>query len=269
MKIEQLKITNPSEIIHNAWIIDLEKERAAEGYYFFPDNQAEILIALKGNLSRRIVGHRRQHPLMQGESILAKTRSRGMVLQADEDITVLLVKLHPQYLNSFSKSPNYRFRDEVQKFIIPGRYMPDWKTAIFYKDKEALIDIIGTYVDELSDSNKNLADKLIQETIDLIRKQKGEIKIKDLNEMLGICKSTLEQKFNREIGISPKEFCKIEKLCNFLKNYNEFAGEMTLTQLTFKSGYYDQSHLIKDFKYYVDDSPKRFLNNANTVLLYA
>ncbi|MFY0600181.1 MAG: helix-turn-helix domain-containing protein [Cyclobacteriaceae bacterium] len=269
MKIEQLNLSNPSEIIHSAWNIKLEKEKAKEGYYFFPDNHAEIIVALKGDFSRRIVGSRKKYNLLQGESILAKTRSRGMVIEADSDIALLIVKLHPQFLNIFMQNPYYKFRDEIQRFNVPPRFNQEWKNGLFYKDKKQLVGIIEQYVEELKEGKSNLSDKLIRETIELIRAQKGEIKIKELNDILGICKSTLEQKFNREIGISPKEFCKIEKLSNFLKNYSEFREEMTLTQLTFKSGYYDQSHLIKDFKYYVEDSPKRFLNHANKVMLYA
>lgn len=269
MKIEQQNLSSKNEFIQSAWVIRLEKEKVKEGYCFFPDNQAEIIVALKGDFCRKIVGHRKPFNLTQGESILAKTRSRGMIIQSDTDIAILIIKLNPQYLNALVQNPHYKFRDEVQKFSVPVRFSHEWKTAIFYKDRIKLISIVEQYVEELAENRTNISDKLIQETIDLIRAQKGEIKIKELNEILGICKSTLEQKFNREIGISPKEFCKIEKLSNFLRNYNEFQNEMTLTQLTFKSGYYDQSHLIKDFKYYVDDSPKRFLNNANKVLLYA
>lgn len=268
MKIEQQQISPSNEIVQSAWLIQLEKEKVKEGYYLFPDNQAEIVIALKGTFTRRIIGSRKQHMLIQGESILSKARSRGMLLQSDEDISFLLIKLSPQFLNFLTQNVSHKFRDEVQRFTMPARYNYDWKNALFYKDKKALLAVLECYVDELVEENIHHSDGLIQETIALIRAQKGEIKIKDLNDTLGICKSTLEQRFNREIGISPKEFCKIEKLTNFLKNYFEFSNEMTLTQLTFKSGYYDQSHLIKDFKYYVDDSPKRFLSNANKVMLY-
>lgn len=269
MKIEQHNLNTSNDIIHSAWTIKLEKDRAKEGYCFFPDNLAEIIVALKGSFSRRIVGHRKEFHLIQGEAVMAKTRSRGMIIKSDSDISVLMIKLNPQYLSYFVQNPHYKFRDEVQKFSVSSTFRQDWANALFYKEKERLINIIQKYVEDLISGRPIMLDSLIDKTISLIRAQKGEIKIKDLNEILGICKSTLEQKFNREIGISPKEFCKIEKLTNFLKNYDEFHGEMSLTQLTFKSGYYDQSHLIKDFRYYVEDSPKRFLNHANKVMLYA
>ena len=132
-----------------------------------------------------------------------------------------------------------------------------------------LLDILARYITELKVSSGVVVDPVIKSTIEKIREQRGEIKIKELNELLGVCKSTLEQRFSREVGITPKEFCKIEKLSYFIRNYTQNSDHMTLTQLTFMSGYYDQSHLIKDFKYYVEESPKRFLSQTNKVLLIA
>ena len=110
-------------------------------------------------------------------------------------------------------------------------------------------------------------DPVVEASIALIRHVRGDIRVKELNEELGVCKSTLEEKFNRNLGLSPKEFCKIEKINQFLDNYQQHKDEMTLTQLTFKSGYYDQSHLIKEFRYFVDLSPRKYLKEVNKLQL--
>lgn len=55
-----------------------------------------------------------------------------------------------------------------------------------------------------------------------------------------------------EIGLTPKEFCRIEKLNYFIRTYKQ-ESEGTLTELTYKCGYYDQSHLIK---YFLNTSPR-------------
>ena len=102
---------------------------------------------------------------------------------------------------------------------------------------------------------------LLEDAIDLIKKYKGEIKIKDVFETLGVSKSLLEQRFSLAIGLTAKEFAKIEKLNHFISNYYKYKDSLNLTQLTFKSGYYDQSHLIKDFRYYTDQSPGEFLRS--------
>ncbi|MEO1253829.1 MAG: helix-turn-helix domain-containing protein, partial [Bacteroidota bacterium] len=88
------------------------------------------------------------------------------------------------------------------------------------------------------------------------------ISIKEIYSLLNISKSKLEQHFNREVGLTPKEFCKIEKLNCFINSYKEDTSQ-SLTELTYQCGYYDQSHLIKDFKYFLDTSPKKFFLNES------
>ena len=106
-------------------------------------------------------------------------------------------------------------------------------------------------------------DLVVKCATQLIKAHRGEIKIRELNDQLGVCKSTLEEKFSKAMGLSPKEFCKVEKLNNFLMNYRIHQANMNLTQLTFKCGYYDQSHLIKEFQYFADISPRKYLKEVN------
>ncbi len=267
MKIERLTCEQEGEVIQSAWAINLEKERVKEGYFFLPENHVEIMIVLKGSLSRRIVGYRKAHTFTQGEMVISRARNRGMVIESEEQVSFLLLKVRPLYLSIFQQNPYYNSKEEIQKLTMPAKFSYKWRTAIFQRDACKLVMMLSGYTRELLETTKLTIDPVIESTIEKIQEQRGEIKIKEINEMLGICKSTLEQRFSREVGITPKEFCKIEKLGYFLKNYAENHDRMTLTQLTFMSGYYDQSHLIKDFKYYVEESPKRFLNQTNKVLL--
>ncbi len=267
MKIEKIAVGDSEEIIHSVWLINIEREKIAEGYYFFPDNHSEIIVSFKGLFHRTIIGSAKRHTIVPGEGLYTRTRSRGMVLTGEEDVRLLIIKLHPQYQCILSSDQTYKFKEDIQKFSLPAQYQHSWRRAIVNNNPGELISIFEGYLKEQKAHGNRRVDSLIEETIALIKKNKGEIKVKELYGMFGISKSTLEQKFNREVGLSPKEFCKIEKLNNFLKNYEEFKNEMSLTQLTFKSGYYDQSHLIKDFKYYVDESPKKFLTQANRISL--
>lgn len=123
------------------------------------------------------------------------------------------------------------------------------------------------YVRSKNDSNYE-SDTFLRQAIDMIRKCHGDIRIKDIYETLEVSKTFLEQRFNQHIGISAKEFCKVEKIKTFMKNYHEHNGSLNLTQLTLKSGYYDQSHLIKDFRYFMDCNPKEFLKSIKETANY-
>ena len=134
MKIERLTCQNEHDILESAWVIHLEKERVKDGYFFLPENHVEIIIVLKGSLSRRIVGYRKVHGFNQGEMVISRARNRGMIIESNEEVTFLLLKLKPLYLGIFQQNPFYSPKEEVQKLSMPAKYSYEWRTALFQRD---------------------------------------------------------------------------------------------------------------------------------------
>lgn len=102
-------------------------------------------------------------------------------------------------------------------------------------------------------------DQVIRGLLNNIMENKGDIKISKICEKFDVNKVSLRNNFLVKIGLSPKEISKIWRLNNFLKLRKESPTE-NLTALGYDAGYYDQSHLIKDFKSCFNISPHKFLN---------
>ena len=69
-----------------------------------------------------------------------------------------------------------------------------------------------------------------------------------------------ERKFKEYSGFSPKEFFKIVRFKNAMKE--SARGEKSLAQIAIECGYYDQSHFTHEFKKYSGYSPREYsLNN--------
>ncbi len=79
---------------------------------------------------------------------------------------------------------------------------------------------------------------------------------------LGIGVRRLEQRFKREVGISPKLFLRTQRINNIIGDLRRGNHE-SLTQLAFKHRYYDQSHCIRDFKQFTGLNPLQFLKSIN------
>lgn len=264
MKAIQLDVPTHLELIESMWRVDLDVRKAKHGYYYLPDNFSEIMVILKGRVRRSVIGTRQSTLLQEGKLYMAPVRSKGILITAEEDVTYLLIKVHPQYQNAMLRNKAFETRNGVQE-IGEGAWIPELSQTRMPNTKLVLQEVINFL--EQQHTLRQKVDPVIEASISMIRQFRGEIKVKELNEELGVCKSTLEEKFNRNLGLSPKEFCKIEKINQFLDNYKLHKDEMTLTQLTFKSGYYDQSHLIKEFRYFVDLSPRKFLKEVNKLQL--
>jgi len=98
-------------------------------------------------------------------------------------------------------------------------------------------------------------DLLVSAAVSFIRQSKGVIRIKDLAEKLNISQSPLEKRFRRIVGASPKKFASIVRLQSLIQN---FPADMSMTQIGYEIGYYDQAHFIKDFKTFTGETPEKF-----------
>ncbi|PST84310.1 AraC family transcriptional regulator [Pedobacter yulinensis] len=86
---------------------------------------------------------------------------------------------------------------------------------------------------------------------------KPEVKF-DLSAFAGECclsPKQFERRFSACTGFSPKLFDRVSRFEYLLNNHRRFT---TLTQAALASGYYDQSHFIRDFKQFAGCSPQRF-----------
>lgn len=85
----------------------------------------------------------------------------------------------------------------------------------------------------------------------------GAVDSRELADMFSTTTKSLERQFSTLIGKTPKQFGKIVRFKNVLKNF--YSGKDTsLISLAHSKGYFDQAHLIKDFREFTGHTPKDF-----------
>ncbi|TGM08910.1 AraC family transcriptional regulator [Leptospira barantonii] len=102
--------------------------------------------------------------------------------------------------------------------------------------------------------------KYIAESMRRIRFQEGESSISSLAANLGISQSKLEKDYKVFLGFSPKDYACLIRFRKALLLKNESSN---LTDLAYRSGYYDQAHFIREFKKRTGQSPKRWFQSEN------
>lgn len=88
---------------------------------------------------------------------------------------------------------------------------------------------------------------LVKYILELIKKENGILSTGEISRQFNISTRSLERKFRDYIGMSPKEFLQITRLnhaLELIQNQQNFS----LTRISYLSGYYDQSHFIKDIE---------------------
>jgi AraC-like DNA-binding protein len=84
--------------------------------------------------------------------------------------------------------------------------------------------------------------------------RRGRIQIPDLSQQACMSPRQFERRFTREIGLSPKLYARIARFESALESKAP-STEESWTEITNRLGYFDQTHLIKDFKEFSGEIP--------------
>lgn len=82
---------------------------------------------------------------------------------------------------------------------------------------------------------------------------------------LGISRKTLHQHFERYLGLSPSLYRKITRFRNAVRERMDGRQDNTLTDLAYTMDFFDQSHMIRDFKSLTGFIPLEFFRKIRTM----
>ena len=87
----------------------------------------------------------------------------------------------------------------------------------------------------------------------------------DLAEAQGVQLRTLQRRFLRQLGVSPKRLARIVRfhhVCLAWRKDPE-GDPATLARVAADCGYFDESHLVRDFRAFVGEPPASFLRSLS------
>lgn len=100
----------------------------------------------------------------------------------------------------------------------------------------------------------------IRKAVNMINHAKGILKIEDLASETFLSRKQFERTFSDFIGTSPKQFLKIVRFQNAIYEKSQNA-DLKLTEIAHKCGYFDQAHMIKEFKSLSGITPGNFFES--------
>lgn len=112
-------------------------------------------------------------------------------------------------------------------------------------------------LDQLKINHKLYELKRISNSIKLINENLGTISIDQLAFDSCLSRKQFERTFLAYVGTTPKQFLKTIRFQNAI-HQKGLRNSVSLTELAYDSGYYDQSHMIKEFKLMSGLTPKQY-----------
>ena len=181
-------------------------------------------------------------------------------IELTEKLSVFSIMFEPQGLMQFFKFPLY----EICNRNIPLQYI----NGQAGKDLEEKMAEVSTFQQRVNIAEayfynllkNNYTDfefRRINHVVELIKKSHGNISISLLASKACLSRKQFERVFSQQIGISPKQYLKIIRFqfSIFQKQQN---NDLNMIELTYESGYFDQSHFINDFKSFCGLTPKQY-----------
>jgi AraC-like DNA-binding protein len=213
-----------------------------------PDQSGEVQRILPDGCLDIIVGPR--------SSIVVGTMTRALLVPARDGAACIGVRFRPGMATAFLRMAAASVTDgraPLDALWSDARTVTGYVDALADPDRavERFADVL---VDRLSRTTPIPDD--IQAAVVQITSRGGRVDVSRLAESLGVSRQHLARRFATYVGISPKTLCRVARLREVIRLADHpRAGWAALAA---DLGYYDQSHLVADFRSLTGLTPSRW-----------
>jgi transcriptional regulator GlxA family with amidase domain len=106
-------------------------------------------------------------------------------------------------------------------------------------------------------------DRGVDAAVEAIRCAHGVVSVAELAERLGLSRRSLERRFRQQVGLLPKQLARVLRFQRALQ-MREQAPADGWPAIALECGYYDQAHLIRDFREFSGQTPAAFRGEEMT-----
>jgi len=89
--------------------------------------------------------------------------------------------------------------------------------------------------------------------------------VADVTDQVGLSTRRFIQVFDKEVGLTPKLYCRIQRF-QYAIRLAQHSEDIDWADLAASSGYYDQSHMIRDFQEFSGLNPSAYLKDRGAHL---
>lgn len=123
--------------------------------------------------------------------------------------------------------------------------------------------IVATFI--LEHISRNIKSITLNRAIEIINTSKGVVKVNEIAGQLLVSERQIQRLFMTRIGITPKDYCKIVRVNNYLEFILTKKTKIDFMELVVEYNYHDQPHLINEVKSISKLPPKKLLSYRDTL----
>jgi AraC-like DNA-binding protein len=218
-----------------------------------PDGRVSLLLRItEGSLVPE------ESTVRRGDVSVVGTRTRPVYKTVKNVPLVVAVRFRPGSAQAILGVPANELTDCIVRvedlWGAEGRALRD-RLLSARGPKEMLQLLDGALeVRALRDAQRPSA-RLARHALGLITHAATPISINDLAAMIGVSSRHLRRTFSENVGIGPKEFARIMR---FQRAARAHMSRTNWTRVAMDVGYYDQAHMIREFRELTGTTPSSF-----------
>ena len=249
-----------SDYIESFWIIDGKNDHIPQIQKIIPDGHPEFIFhygdAYKINLSGDWE--------TQSNALLAGQIRNHFYLRNTGKSGMIGVKMMPTALTKLFDLNMSNYTDTVVALTSITSDSLDLSTLPkpSLETKDGFIKVFqGIISNRLQSINSSKTETEL--ALEELRGSNGSVSITELCEKIDIRERQLERQFSKYIGLSPKFYARIIRLGYIFELMQN--QDNSWADLVYQSGFYDQSHFIKNFKEFTGEDPSAYGFNAKNM----
>ena len=241
------------------WVLKDESEEPPCPEWMLPDPYAELIFNLNKAPYQRMSQAGQAEQL--GASYVVVSNGPPVKAARIETIDMVGVKLLPHALQHMAQTSLHDLTQPVPMAFLQQPRLKNLEERL--SKAHSIMEIRQLLDHAMFQLLEGIETPLFFEAMNWQVKSGGILAVNELSQGLGIHISTLEKGFKKYCGISPKRFQRMVRFRSFYQSFLKSAGQGTYPHFH-DFGYFDQNHLIKEFKFFTGSAPGKIFNSPHS-----
>ncbi|WP_320052689.1 helix-turn-helix domain-containing protein [uncultured Acetobacteroides sp.] len=201
---------------------------------------------------------------LQDTSILSGQQNGFYDLAISEPLSMFTISFHPHGASMFFDiRANELFDQSIPLKLLVKDAVAELECRLYEACTfEGRVGIAERFLlNQLRKSSKEYEVNRMAHCLALVNRQRGMVAIDELASEACLSRKQLERSFLSYIGASPKQFLRAVRFQSTLFEKQQHA-DLSLTELAYRCGYYDQSHMISDYKKLSGKTPSQYFSEC-------
>jgi AraC-like DNA-binding protein len=230
------------QFVDRYWFLEDDGAETGPVDRIVPDGRPELIV----NLGRPFESFHNGQWLVQPQCFFVGQLTGPLLIRSRGRASIIGVRFHPHGAKQVLKTPMDKLTDSVATL-----------SDLSLRRSIDELDAIRSWIA----STEPAGSELISEAVSRITRVDGNVDVGRLAADLGISLRQLQRNFLTQIGITPKLFARIRR---FQKVFQAIEhGSSSWVDTAIECGYYDQAHLIRDFRELAGETPTALLEGAD------